>query len=145
MDYQNFKLTAKVVQHFETATGISAGSGKEWVKKDLLVETLDKYPKLMLLTAWGDNVLNVGVTEKDDIVDIEFIAESRAWNDKYITNLTIRQIEIQKAVNPVTLQPATKQEQEKPKEPQPSPLSRPNSKVEDIEPEFTSTEQDLPF
>ena len=68
----------------ELQKGTSAG-GKEWQKKDFVIETLDQYPKKICLKLFND-VANVPL-EIGKKYTFHINIESREFNGKWYTNV----------------------------------------------------------
>ena len=71
------------------------GDGKngKWVKQDFVIETDEKFPKLAYFTAFGDKSDQVKKLEKGEKITVSFNVESREFNGKWYTNLTVWKIE----------------------------------------------------
>jgi hypothetical protein len=78
---------------FVTKTGDRSGSkdGKEWRVSNFLIETKGKYPKKVLLEAWGDvaETLNEG-----DEVEVLFEPEARQYNEKWYNTIKCFKLEL---------------------------------------------------
>lgn len=104
---------------------LSGGSnGKEWQKKDVVIETTDKYPKKVCYTLWNDKCkieINIG-----DTISVEAEAESREYNDKWYNNIKATKVTVlSKAAAPVKNE-------------------KPTFETADL-PETTEAKDDLPF
>lgn len=71
------------------------GQGKygEWVKQDFVVETIDKYPKKVCFTTWGDKTDEVKQLFEGDEVTVSFNPESREFRERWYTDLKAWRIE----------------------------------------------------
>lgn len=60
-------------------------AGKEWQKRNFVIETPGQYPRKVCLQLFGDKVgLCPAVGE---VVKVDFEPESREWNGKWFTQL----------------------------------------------------------
>lgn len=74
-------------QIFPIQSGVGS-TGKEWKKQDFVITTIEQYAKDVCLQAWNKTTEYVDNLQEGDNVQVSFNAESRQWNDKWITNLT---------------------------------------------------------
>ncbi|MFN8309275.1 MAG: DUF3127 domain-containing protein [Chitinophagales bacterium] len=72
-----------------------SGEGKNgrWVKCDFVLETQEKYPKKVCLTAWSDQVELVKSLPIASDMKVQFDVDSREYNGKWYTNLKAWRIE----------------------------------------------------
>jgi hypothetical protein len=89
----NLQTRGKVTLILLPQNGVSK-SGKEWSKRDFVIETEGEYPKLNCFTLFGDkaNILdniNIGAT-----VNVHFNLESREFNGRYFHNLNAWKVEV---------------------------------------------------
>jgi hypothetical protein len=103
---QEVSGTIYKVLDIQTGTGAKGN----WVKQSFVIETGDQYQKKIMFTAWKDKcdlIPKVG-TE----VTVSYNPESREYNDKWYTDLTLWDISIQgsnpKEKAPVKSGPAVK-------------------------------------
>ncbi len=78
------QLTAKLIQLLPLLTG--TGKNGPWKKQDIIVETLDQYPKKICLSIWGDKI-NEAQLQVDKFLKLEFDIESREYNGKWFTDI----------------------------------------------------------
>lgn len=128
MENQIFKVVGTIIEAFPTQSGTSA-SGTNWAKKDVLIETIEKYPKKVSMTIWNDLIDLVKVNVK---ADIGFNIEAKEWNGKYYNNVTLRTIYYQETEPQKT-------------ETVPSSLDRETAKFGEIDKSFTQDTDDMPF
>ncbi|MFN8276961.1 MAG: DUF3127 domain-containing protein [Chitinophagales bacterium] len=69
------------------------GRNGRWVKCDFVIETQEKYPKKVCLTAWGEQVEQVKGLPIAADMKIQFDVDSREYNGKWYTNLKAWRIE----------------------------------------------------
>lgn len=99
------KISGKVVEVIPEISGTKGD--KAWTKQQFVIETPGQYPKKVVFQCWNDKcdlIPKVG-TE----VAVSYNPESREYNDKWYTDLSVFNIEVTGAV-PITTSktPATK-------------------------------------
>jgi hypothetical protein len=84
---------------FVTKTGDRSGSkeGKEWRVSNFLIETKGKYPKKVLLEAWGDVAAVAETLNEGDEVEVLFEPEAREYNGKWYNTIKCFKLELLKA------------------------------------------------
>ena len=88
----------KVIDKLAKVTGTSAKG--DWTKQEFVIETLDdKYPKLICLTMFNDKFNIVDTLRIGEVIDVTFSIESRAYNERYFTNVNC--FKIDKATKPL--------------------------------------------
>jgi len=85
------ELEGKIIQKYPEASGVSQ-KGNAWRKQLFVVETQEQYPKKVAFNVWNDNVDALKNISPGDVVKINFRAESREFNDKWYTDLTVWKI-----------------------------------------------------
>ncbi len=88
-----FTVKGRVIEICPEVTGTSA-AGKEWNKRDLVVEELEgNYPKRIAFTAFNKpDIFNFFGLH--DEVTVHFNAESKEFNQRWFTNLTIWKVDV---------------------------------------------------
>lgn len=79
------ELTGTIKKIYQTQSG-SSKSGKEWKKRDFVVETQEQYPKTVCFTVFTHVDILDGLGE-GQIVNINFSIESREYNGKWYHNI----------------------------------------------------------
>jgi hypothetical protein len=81
---------------FVTKTGDRSGSkeGKEWRVSNFLIETKGKYPKKVLLEAWGDVAAVAETLNEGDEVEVLFEPEAREYNGKWYNTIKCFKLEL---------------------------------------------------
>lgn len=93
----SYEVKGKVIKVFSQESG-TAGSGKEWIRQNFLIDVPGQYPKKMLMAAMTKNTVErVGKLKINTDVTVNFNVESREHNEKYYTNLTAYKIVEEKA------------------------------------------------
>lgn len=131
------EIIGKVVQ---LGTLIEGNSPRgPWKKQELIIETLEQYPKKVCLMCWGDRVNEANSFFVGQTIKAQIRIESREFNGKWYTDVTAFRLDLDQ---PVAQQPVG-QQQSNPMQQQPLPLMPPMD-----DPYFTSGSDngdDLPF
>lgn len=90
----SFTVKGKVICVLPEVSGVSASSSKEWSKRDFVIEeTEGAYPKRIAFTAFNKpDIFNFFGLH--DEVTVHFNAESKEFNEKWYTNLTIWKVDV---------------------------------------------------
>lgn len=80
-----------------------------WRKQELIIETLEQYPKQVCLVCWGDRVSDAQNFKPGQIVKAQISIESREFNGKWYTDVRpFRfEIEMQQEAQPMQQSQAT--------------------------------------
>ena len=71
--------------------------GREWIRTQFAIMTMDNNPKLVAFDCFGkDKVDIVKTLQPSQTVIVDYVPESREFNDRYFTNLNM--IRLQMAV-----------------------------------------------
>ena len=89
-----FTVKGKVICVLPEVAGTSASSGKEWSKRDFVIEEVEtQYPKRIAFTAFNKpDIFNFFGLH--DEVTVHFNAESKEFKEKWFTNLTIWKVDV---------------------------------------------------
>lgn len=58
-----------------------------WRKQELIVETIEQYPKQVCLVCWGDTIEAIANLEAGQIIQCGISIESREFNGKWYTDV----------------------------------------------------------
>jgi hypothetical protein len=79
-------IKGTIIKFKDTVTG--TGQRGDWKKREIHVESNSQYPKLVILTAWGDKVDSISANYKvGDTIHVLCHVESREFNDKGYTEI----------------------------------------------------------
>lgn len=92
------EITGKIIQKLALQEGTSAKGG--WKKQDFIVETADKFPKKVCVSAWSEKVDDLNRYNINDDVKLSVNIESREYNGKWYTDVRFWKIEAAGAVSP---------------------------------------------
>lgn len=82
------KLIAKFVKSLDAVSGETDHG--QWVRGGMVVRTFGDNEKLVALTAFGEE--KVKLTQQfctDDVVEVDFVPESREFGEKWFTDLRL--------------------------------------------------------
>lgn len=79
------ELTGTIKKIYPTQSG-SSKAGKEWKKRDFVVETQEQYPKTICFTVFTHVDILDGLGE-GQTVNVNFSIESREYNGKWYHNI----------------------------------------------------------
>jgi len=82
-----------VVIHILKEESGTSKAGKEWKKKDFVIETTDQYPKKVAFTLFGDKIDLLSRITQGMSVDVSFNLESREYNGKWFHNVNAWKIQ----------------------------------------------------
>lgn len=69
--------------------------GREWVRTQFAIMTMDNNPKLVAFDAFGhDKVAVVKSLQPSQTVIVDYAPESREFNERYYTNLNMIRLQV---------------------------------------------------
>ena len=89
-----------------------------WKKQELIIETLEQFPKKVCLTCWGDRVNDANSFFVGQTIKAQIRIESREFNGKWYTDVTAFRLELDQ---PVAQQPVGQMQQPNQMQQQPLP------------------------
>ncbi len=116
------EIVGKVVQ---LGTLIEGNSPRgPWKKQELIIETLEQFPKKVCLMCWGDRVNDANSFFVGQTIKAQIRIESREFNGKWYTDVTAFRLEIdQPTAQPVGQQPMNQMPQQAPQQPPLPPMN----------------------
>ena len=116
------EIVGKVVQ---LGTLIEGNSPRgPWKKQELIIETLEQFPKKVCLLCWGDRVNDANSFFVGQTIKAQIRIESREFNGKWYTDVTAFRLEIdQPTAQPVGQQPMNQMPQQAPQQPPLPPMN----------------------
>ncbi len=102
------EISGKIIKKLDVVTGNSARG--EWKKQEFIIETEDKYPKQVCISAWAEKVDELVRFNLNDKVKLSVNAESREYNGRWYTDLRFWKIESLSGQNASGANPATSAE-----------------------------------
>ena len=58
-----------------------------WRKQELIIETIEQYPKQVCLLCWGDTIDALAALNEGDVIKAGISIESREFNGKWYTDV----------------------------------------------------------
>ncbi|MES2616912.1 MAG: DUF3127 domain-containing protein [Bacteroidota bacterium] len=102
------EISGKIIKKLDVVTGNSARG--DWKKQEFIIETEDKYPKQVCISAWAEKVDELVRFNLNDKVKLSVNAESREYNGRWYTDLRFWKIESLSGQNASGSNPATSAE-----------------------------------
>ena len=91
------EIKGKLFKIMPTQQGTSQ-TGKVWQKRDFVIEKQDRYPKNVAITAMGDLINEIPSVGSNVTAHINI--ESREYNGRWYTNVTLWKLEVLTEANP---------------------------------------------
>ncbi len=92
------ELIGKVIQVNQEVAGKSARG--EWKKRDMIIETIEQYPKKVCIGCFGDKADQVANYKAGTELRIAFNLESREFNSKWYSDIRAWKIDISNGATP---------------------------------------------
>ena len=118
-------VKGRVFQILKAETGVSK-VGKEWSKREFVIETEEQFPRKVCFTLFGDKTALINNLATGEMVEVSFNIESREYNGKWFHNINAWKID-------------------KPAENNAGINGAPEYSADDIPPEADENGGDLPF
>ena len=81
------EIIGKVVQLGALTEGNSARG--PWRKQDLIIETLEQYPKKICLVCWNERVNEANSFAVGQTIKVQISIESREYNGRWFTDVRL--------------------------------------------------------
>lgn len=85
------EITGKITQFLPVQEGTSARGG--WKKQEFIIQTEEKFPKNVCITAWAEKVDELSRYKVNDTVKLSVNVESREYNGRWYTDIRFWKIE----------------------------------------------------
>ncbi|MEN9345943.1 MAG: hypothetical protein RLZZ60_1412 [Bacteroidota bacterium] len=89
--YILMEISGRIIQKLGLQEGNSAKG--TWKKQDFIIETIDKYPKKVCVSAWSEKVDDLNRYNINDEVKLSINIESREYNGRWYTDVRFWKIE----------------------------------------------------
>jgi hypothetical protein len=86
------QLTGKIIKVLPVRQGTSKNSGKEYYVGEYVVETEEDYPTKVHFTIFGEDKVKSYNLQEGDSVQIFFYVSSREYNERWYTDVRVRNI-----------------------------------------------------
>lgn len=90
------QIIGKLIQRNEPVTGTSQRG--EWKKMEIIIETIEIYPKKVCIICWNERVDEANAFELGKTLAIDISIESHEYNGKYYTD--VRAIRFDNSIQP---------------------------------------------
>ena len=111
------EITGKVVQ---LGTLIEGNSPRgPWKKQELIIETLEQYPKKICLMCWNERVNDANSFFVGQIIKAQIRIESREFNGKWYTDVTAFRLDLDQPTAQPAAQPMNQMPPQMPQQPLP--------------------------
>lgn len=104
------EIQGKVVRLGNLTEGTSPRGA--WRKQELIIETIEQYPKQVCLVCWGDRVAEAQNFTPGQTIKAQISIESREFNGKWYTDVRPFRFDIEMPQQPQMQQPQVQQAQE---------------------------------
>lgn len=84
-------ISGRLVQVLQEQGG--EGKNGKWAKCDFVIETQEKYPKKVCITAWNDLIGTIKALPIDSELKVSFDISSREYNGKWYTDVKAWKVE----------------------------------------------------
>jgi hypothetical protein len=111
------EIVGKVVQ-LGTLTEGNSPRGP-WKKQELIIETLEQFPKKICLMCWGDRVNDANSFFVGQTIKAQIRIESREFNGKWYTDVTAFRLDIDQPTAQPAAQPMNQTPPQMPQQPLP--------------------------
>lgn len=111
------EIVGKVVQ-LGTLTEGSSPRGP-WKKQELIIETVEQYPKKICLMCWGNRVNDANSFFVGQTIRAQIRIESREFNGKWYTDVTAFRLDPDQPAAQTPAQPTNQMQQQMPQQPLP--------------------------
>lgn len=111
------EIVGKVVQ---LGTLIEGNSPRgPWKKQELIIETLEQFPKKVCLMCWGDRVNDANSFFVGQTIRAQIRIESREFNGKWYTDVTAFRLDLDQPTAQPAAQPMNQMPPQMPQQPLP--------------------------
>jgi hypothetical protein len=85
-------ISGKLIQVLQEQGG-EGKNGNKWAKCDFVIETQEKFPKKVCLTAWNDLIGTVKGLPMESEIKVSFDISSREYNGRWYTDVKAWKVE----------------------------------------------------
>ena len=111
------EIVGKVVQ---LGTLIEGNSPRgPWKKQELIIETLEQFPKKVCLMCWGDRVNDANSFFVGQTIKAQIRIESREFNGKWYTDVTAYRLDLDQPTAQPAAEPISQMPPQMPQQPLP--------------------------
>ena len=92
------EFTGLLIQKLPVQSGTSQKG--EWQSQDIIIETVETYPKKIALNFYGDKIKEIEELNIHDSVTVTGNVESREYNGKWYTKVSAWKVVVNKKADP---------------------------------------------
>lgn len=85
------QLTGRIIKKLEAQHG--SGKNGAWIKHEIVIETIEQYPKKICIATWGDIATNMDSYKVGESIKAFINIESREYNERWYTEVRVWKIE----------------------------------------------------
>ena len=86
------QLTGTIIKILEPRRGTSKNTGKDFFVQEYIVETQEEYPTKVHFSVFGEDRVKGYNLKQGDTVQVFFYVNSREFNDRWYTDIRVRNI-----------------------------------------------------
>jgi hypothetical protein len=86
------EISGRLIQVLQEQGG-EGKNGNKWAKCDFVIETQEKFPKKVCLTAWNDLIGTVKELPMESEIKVSFDISSREYNGRWYTDVKAWKVE----------------------------------------------------
>lgn len=86
------QLTGKIIKVLEPRKGVSKNTGKDYYVGEYVVETEEEYPTKVHFSIFGEDKVRGYDLHEGDSVQVFFYVNSREYNERWYTDIRVRNI-----------------------------------------------------
>lgn len=86
------QLTGTIIKILEPRKGTSKNTGKDFFVQEYIVETQEEYPTKVHFSVFGEDRVKGYNLQQGDAVQVFFYVNSREFNDRWYTDIRVRNI-----------------------------------------------------
>lgn len=91
------EIKGKITDILQASQGVSK-SGKEWMKQEYVLETLEQFPRTICFSLWGETIKRYAL-KRGDIITAQIDLESREYNRRWYTDVKAYRVTIEQQNN----------------------------------------------
>lgn len=135
-------ITGKIIQALPPVEGVSSRTGKNWVKQEYVLETVERYPKRCCFTVFGQDKIDALQITVGQTLEVTMDIDAHEYNGRWYNSLTGWQVKVidaamaqaaQDNVKPAgAVYPDQTPQQPTPQQPAPAKTKKQDDKEDDL-------------
>lgn len=86
------EIKGKIIVELPERGGVSQ-AGKEWMTKEYVLETQDRYPRKMLFNVFGRERIEQFNIQLGEVITVKFDIDSKEYNGRWYNSITAYKVE----------------------------------------------------